>query len=53
MSVCEWIYCVPTAAELQAHAPHMAETGAERGRGGSKQPGSPQLHLGPEMGERM
>ena len=52
MSVCEWIYCVPTAAEGQAYAPHMADRGAGGGAPG-RQPGSPRSHLGPETGERM
>lgn len=49
MLVCKWLYCVPTAAELQALAAHMAETGAGRGAGGSKQPGAPRLHPGENM----
>lgn len=34
----EWIYCVPTAVEAQAHAPHMAATGAGGGPADNQDP---------------
>ena len=34
----EWIYCVPTAAEAQTHAPHMAATGAGGGPADNRDP---------------